>query len=71
MNEFEQEYGIPQIVSAIDGCHIETNAPPDNHEDYFNKKQHHSVILQAIVNCDLKFVYVSFGYLEPYMMPGC
>ncbi|CAH3172911.1 unnamed protein product, partial [Porites evermanni] len=28
--------------SSIDGCHIEINAPPDNHEDYFNRKQHYS-----------------------------
>ena len=62
MDEFEDEYGIPQIVGAIDGCHIEINAPPDNHEDYFNRKQHYSVNLQAIVNCNLKFTHVSFGY---------
>lgn len=37
MGEFEEEYGIPQIVGAIDGCHIEINAPPDNHDDYFNR----------------------------------
>ena len=28
IDEFEETYGIPQIVGAIDGCHIETNAPP-------------------------------------------
>ena len=71
MNEFEEEYGIPQIVSAIDGCHIEINALKDIYEDYFNRKQHYSVNLQAIANCDLKFIHVSFGYLEPCMMPGC
>ena len=62
MDDFEKEYGIPQIVGAIDGCHIEINAPPDNHEDYFNRKQQYSVNLQAIVNCNLKFINVSFGY---------
>ena len=62
MDEFEEEYGIPQIVGAKDGCHIEINAPLDSHEDYFNRKQHYSVNLQAIVNCDLKFIHVSFGY---------
>jgi len=39
MDEFEEEYGIPQIVGAIDGCRIEINEPPDNHEDYFKRKQ--------------------------------
>ena len=28
MNGFIDEYGIPQTVGAIDGCHIEINAPP-------------------------------------------
>ena len=51
-----------KIVGAIDCCHIEINAPPDNDEDYFNRKQYYSVNLQAIVHCDLKFIHVSFGY---------
>ena len=72
MDEFEEEYGIPQKVGAIDGCHIEINAPPDNHEDYFNRKQHYSVYLQAIVNCDKKNLFMlASGILEAYMMPGC
>ena len=62
MDVFEEEYGIPQIVGAIDGCHIEINALPDNHENYFNSKQQYSVNLQAIVNRNLKFIHVSFGY---------
>ena len=43
MDEFEEEYGIPQIVGAIDGCHIEINAPPDNHEDYLKIPASYSV----------------------------
>jgi len=27
MDEFEEEYRIPQIVSPTDGCHIKINAP--------------------------------------------
>jgi len=64
IDEFEEEYGIPQIVGAIDGCHIEINAPPDNPQDYFNRKQHYSVNLQAKVTSNLKFIHVSFGYPE-------
>ena len=62
MEEFEELYGIPQIVGAIDGCHIEINAPPQNHEDYFNRKQHYSVNLQAIVDANLKFIHATVGY---------
>ena len=33
MDTFEEEYQFPQIVGAIDGCHIETIAPPENKEN--------------------------------------
>ena len=59
MDAFEEEYGIPQIVDAIDGCHIEIKAPPDIYEDYFNRKKHYNVNLQAMVSCDLKFIHGS------------
>lgn len=49
-------------MGAIDGCHMEINAPTDNHEDYFNRKQHYSVYLQAIVDSNLKFIHVTVGY---------
>ena len=62
IDEFEELYGIPQIVGAIDGCHIDINAPTQNHEDYFNRKQHYSVNLQAIVDANLKFIHATVGY---------
>ena len=62
IDEFEEKYGIPQIVGVIDGCHIEINAPPRNHEDYFNRKQHYSLVLQAIVDSNLKFLHASVSY---------
>ena len=43
-------------------CHIEINTPPDNHEDYFNRKQCYSVNLQGIVDSNLKFINVTVGY---------
>ncbi|XP_020916364.2 protein ALP1-like [Exaiptasia diaphana] len=39
IDEFEQKFGIPQIVGAVDGCHIEIAAPPINPEDYFDRKK--------------------------------
>ena len=38
------------------------NAPSENHEDYFNRKQYYSVNLQAIVNANLKFIHATVGY---------
>ena len=40
---FEEMYGIPQIVGAI-----EINAPPQNYEGYYNRKQHYRVTLNGI-----------------------
>ena len=68
MEEFEEMYGIPQIVGEIDGCHIEINAPSQNHEDYFNRKQHYSVNLQAIVDANLNSSMLRSGTLVVYMM---
>ena len=62
MDTFEEEYKFPQIVGAIDGCHMEINAPPENKEDYFNRKQYYSINLQGTVNSRLLFQHVAVGY---------
>ena len=62
MDTFEEEYKFPQIVGAIEGCHIEINAPPENKEDYFNRKQYYSINLQGTVNSRLLFQHVAVGY---------
>ena len=49
-------------MGAIDGCHLEINAPSRNKEDYFNRKKNYSVNLQVVVDCDLKFMHVAVGY---------
>jgi len=62
IDEFEEKYGMRQIVGAIDDCHIEINAPSRNHEDYFNRKQIFSVNLQAILDSNRNFLHASVGY---------
>ena len=42
--------GLPQCVGAVDGCHIPILAPKEHHCDYFNRKNFHSIILQAVVD---------------------
>ena len=62
IDEFEEKYGIPPIVGATDGCHIAINAPSRNHRDYCNCKQHYNFVLQAIVDSNLKFLYIPVSY---------
>ncbi|XP_023313229.1 uncharacterized protein LOC108907203 [Anoplophora glabripennis] len=37
---------IPGIVGAIDGCHVEIKQPMENANDYYNRNNYHSIILQ-------------------------
>jgi hypothetical protein len=57
-----RSFGFPGIVGVIDATHIQINQPPDNANDYFNRKQVHSVILQAVCNEDCEFISVATGF---------
>ncbi|MCO5606982.1 hypothetical protein L7F22_061173 [Adiantum nelumboides] len=50
---FEAIQGILYVIGAVDGSHIPIIAPRAHHEDYFNRKGFHSIILQMTVtsNC--------------------
>ncbi|XP_077340561.1 uncharacterized protein LOC143984121 [Lithobates pipiens] len=47
---FENRWGLPQCVGAIDGSHIPIIAPQEYHTNYFNRKDWHSIILQGVVD---------------------
>ena len=59
---FESKWGFPQCVGAVDGSHIPIIAPKENPVDYFNRKGHHSVILQALVDHEYKFLDIYVGW---------
>lgn len=48
--------GFPGIIGAIDGCYIPCKQPPENAHDYYNRKEFHSIILQAV--CNHKGVFI-------------
>jgi len=45
--DFELKCQIPGIVGAIDGSHIPITQPPENSQDFYNRKQFHSIIFQG------------------------
>ena len=59
---FSSKWGFPQCVKAIDGSHISIIAPKENTTDYFNRKKQHSIVFQAVVDHEYKFMDVYAGW---------
>ncbi|XP_062861636.1 putative nuclease HARBI1 [Trichomycterus rosablanca] len=49
-------------VGAIDRCHIRIKPPSTNAQSYLNRKQFHSIQLQAICDHQGKFIDIFVGY---------
>ena len=54
--------GLPNVIGAIDGSHVQIKAPQTCHEDYFNRKQNYSINLQGTVDGTAMFIDVSTGW---------
>ena len=61
-DQFFLKWGFPQCVGAIDGTYIPIIAPKENALDYFNRKGHHSIIMQALVDHEYKFMDIYVGW---------
>ena len=51
-----------KAIGAIDGCHISIRPPSTCPENYINRKQFHSVILQAVCDNDMLITDVYGGW---------
>ena len=60
-NDFSTKWNHPCCLGAIDGKHIEILKPPNSGSDYFNYKKYCSIVLLAVVDADMKFIYVDVG----------
>ena len=57
---------IPQAVGAIDGTHIPILTPAtESQNDYYSRKERHTINTQAAVGANLMFLDVATGF------PGC
>ena len=48
--EFESVSDFPQAVAAVNSSHIRIKSPNKNPEDYINRKEYHSILLQGLVD---------------------
>jgi len=61
INEFQEFSQFPQVVGTIDGSHIAVIGPCHNRADNFNSKRFYSIVGQAVVGGQVKFLDVFVG----------
>lgn len=53
--------GLTGVIGAIDGCHIRIQRPQIRGGDYMNHKSFYSVLLQGIVDENMRFIDIFVG----------
>ena len=59
---YEERWGFPMCAGAIDGTHVPIIAPADSHIEYVNRKGCHSIVMQAVTDCNYMFRDVVIGW---------
>ena len=62
IDEFQNKKGFPGVLGVKDGTHIKISAPRKMYPDYFYRKGHYSIILQAVCREDRRFTDVYCGW---------
>jgi len=52
MEKYEQNNGLPRCLGVLDGTHISIKASREPPEEYINRKNIHSIQLQAVCDRD-------------------
>ncbi|XP_067635191.1 putative nuclease HARBI1 isoform X2 [Eurosta solidaginis] len=59
--KFYRKQRIPGVIGAIGCTHIAIKAPKGQQEMYLDRKKTYSIVLQAVVDADKKFIDVTCG----------
>ena len=62
MEGFEEQERVPAVIGAIDGSHIPIRAPRECPENYINRKDFHSIVLQACCDHEMFFTNCYCGW---------
>ncbi|KAJ8909858.1 hypothetical protein NQ315_013895, partial [Exocentrus adspersus] len=60
--EHFSQKGFPNVIGAIDGCHIKIDKPQNDPDSYINRKGYYSIQMQAVCDHRRKILDVFIGY---------
>lgn len=52
---------MPHCLGAVDGRHIRIRKPPKSGSRFFNYKKFFSIVLQAVVDVNYRFMFIDVG----------
>lgn len=60
-NEFGEKWNFYNCVGAMDGKHVKIEPPLKSGSLYYNYKGDFSIVLLAVVDANLRFIYIDVG----------
>lgn len=59
--KFYEIWSFPNVIGCLDGKHIRLNCPANSGSMFYNYKQYFSLVLQALVDADYKYIIIDVG----------